>query len=144
MKAFKAFTRVFAVAVIAGGASIGLAHEGHEGHEGHDHSAAKHDHTPVAGGIVAEVGDYDVELVTANGKITLLLKDHDGKEQMTEGFKASVLVLAGSERKGPFELTPAGGNKLEGDGAALAAGMKAILTLTDKSGKAAQGRYEAK
>lgn len=143
MKAFKAFTRaaVIAAATVIGAAAAS-AHE--EGHEGHDHSAEKHDHTPAAGGIVQEVGEYDAELVTTDTTITLLLKDHDGKEAPTEGFKASVLVLAGSERKGPFELVPAGGNKLEGKGVALKAGQKAIVTLTDKAGKAAQGRYEAK
>lgn len=137
MKAFKGL--ISAVVVVAG---LGLA-SGALAHEGHDHSAAKHDHTPVAGGIVAEVGDYDVELVAADGKTSLLLKDHDGNEQAADGFKASVLVLSGAKRAGPFELAPAGGNKLEGEGVALKSGDKAILTLTDKAGKTAQGRYQA-
>jgi hypothetical protein len=142
MKAFKAFTNMVALAsAVALGAAGAVAQSGHEGH---DHSAAKHDHTPVAGGIVAEVGDYDVELASADGKMTLLLKDHDGKEQPSDGFKASVLVLAGSQRRGPFELAPAGANRLQGDGAGLASGEKAIVTLTDKSAKVAQGRFEAK
>jgi len=144
MKASKGLIKAVIVAAGLGLASGALAHEGHDGHEGHDHSAAKHDHTPAAGGIVAEVGDYDVELVGADGKTTLLLKDHDGKEQATDGFKASMLVLSGTKREGPFELAPAGGNKLEGKGVLLKAGDKAILTLTDKAGKAAQGRFEAK
>jgi hypothetical protein len=144
MKAFKALISAVVLAAALGLTSGARAHDGHaDGHEGHDHSAAKHDHTPVAGGIVAEVGDYDVELVGADGKTALHLKDHDGKEQAADGFKASVLVLSGSKRQGPFELTPAGGNKLEGTGVALQSGDKVIVTLTDKSGKAAQGRFEA-
>lgn len=141
MRAYKAVisAAVLSVGVFGAGAAFAA-----DGHDGHDHSAAKHDHSASAGGIVAEIGDYDVELVAADGKTTLLLKDHDGKEAVTDGFKASVLVLAGSERQGPFDLTPAGGNKLEGKGVALKAGDKAVVTLTDKAGKAAQGRFEAK
>lgn len=142
MRAFKAF--ISSAVIGLGCALAGNAALAADGHEGHDHSAAKHDHKPAAGGIVSEIGDYDVELVAADGKLTLLLKNHDGVDQATEGFTASVLVLAGSERKGPFELAPAGGNKLEGAGVALSAGNKAVVTLTDKAGKAAQGRYEAK
>lgn len=142
MKAFKGFVSAVAISSVflLGAQSAFTA----DGHDGHDHSAAKHDHAPSAGGIVAEVGDYDVELVAAEGKTTLLLKDHDGKEAATDGFKATVLVLAGSDRQGPFELAPAGGNKLEGKGVALKGGHKAIVTLTDNAGKAAQGRFEVK
>ena len=135
MRAFKAF--ISSAVIGLGCALAGNAALAADGHEGHDHK-------PAAGGIVSEIGDYDVELVAADGKLTLLLKNHDGVDQATEGFTASVLVLAGSERKGPFELAPAGGNKLEGAGVALSAGNKAVVTLTDKAGKAAQGRYEAK
>lgn len=142
MTAFKAY---ISAGVIAFGLAFGgSAVRAEEGHEGHDHSAAKHDHKPSAGGIVAEIGDYDAELVSNGDTLKLLLKDHDGKEAATEGFKASVLVLAGSERQGPFDLSPAGSNALEGKGAALKPGSKAVVTLTDKAGKAAQGRYEIK
>lgn len=145
MKTFKVLTKpaVLAAAVSLAATTGALAHE-EKGHEGRDHSATKYDHTPVAGGIVAVIGHYDGELVGADGKMTLLLKDHDGKEAATDGYKASVLVLSGGERKGPFELMPAGGNKLEGKGVPLAAGQRAIVTLTDAGGKASQGRFEAK
>lgn len=148
MKTFKAHTRlVLTSAVLAiGGVSFSsalLAHE-EKGHEGHDHSPAKHDHTAKAGGIVVDMGHYDGELVATDGAITLMLRDHDGKDAVTEGYKATVIVLAGSERKGPFELAPAGGNKLEGKGVALQSGHKAIVTLTDAAGKASQARFEAK
>jgi hypothetical protein len=131
---------VAAFGLMAGVAGSGFA--GQDGHAGHDHSAAKHDHAPSAGGIVAEIGDYDAELVAAGTTLKLLLKDHDGNVAMAEGLKASVLVLTGPERQGPFNLTPAGGNTLAGDATTLKPGQKVIVTLTDKAGKAAQGRYE--
>lgn len=57
----------------------------------------------------------------------------------------SVLITSGSKRKGPFQLTPARGNKLESAGpGSVAAGSRAVLTLTDKAGKSAQARYELK
>lgn len=145
MKAFKVVTSVLMFGgAIALAATAASAHDEGAGHEGHDHSVAKHDHAAAAGGIVAEVGHYDAELVATDGQMRLLLKDHDGKDAASEGYKASVLVMVGSERHGPFDLAPAGGNRLEGKGVALKAGSKAIVTLTDKGGKAVQGRFEMK
>lgn len=115
MKGLKVRTSVIMLAAIALNAVSASAHE-EGGHEGHDHSQSKHDHAPAAGGIVAEVGTYDVELIAGDGKLKLLVKDHDGKDAATDGFKASVVVLAGSERQGPFELAGTGGNTLEGKG----------------------------
>jgi len=115
--------------------------------KGHDHGGAGHKHThPTAlnGGVLEDVGEYHVEMLVKDGKITLFLRDHEAKDAATDGFKASVLLTAGSQRVGPVELKPAGGNKIEGAIASVPTGATAILTLTDKGGTAAQGRFKLK
>ncbi len=113
--------------------------------KGHGHADHKHTH-PVAmhGGILEDVGEHHVEMVIKDGKITLHLRDHSAKDAATEGFKASVLITSGSQRVGPVDITPAGGNKMEGAIAAIPAGATAILTLTVKGGTSAQGRFKLK
>ena len=113
----------------------------------HDHGAAGHKHNhPTAqhGGILEDVGEYHVELVAKDGKITLYLRDHEAKDVAVDGFKASVLLTAGQQRVGPIEVKPAGANKMEGAAATVPPGATAILTLTDKGGTAAQGRFKLK
>jgi len=113
----------------------------------HDHGAAGHKHNhPTAqhGGILEDVGEFHVEMVVKDGKITLYLRDHEAKDAATDGFKASVLLTAGSQRVGPVELKPAGTNKIEGPVATVPPGATAIVTLTDKGGVAAQGRFKLK
>lgn len=112
--------------------------------KGHGHADHKHNHpTAQHGGILEDVGEFHVELVVKDGKITLYLRDHEAKDAATEGFKASVLLTAGSQRLGPVELAPVAPNKLEGT-VAVPSGATAIVTLTDKSGVAAQGRFKLK
>jgi hypothetical protein len=113
--------------------------------KGHGHGDHKHTHpTAQHGGILEDVGEYHVELVAKDGKITLYLRDHDAKDVAVDGFKASVLVTAGSQRLGPFELKPAKANIIDGAVPGIPAGATAILTLTDKAGVAAQGRFKLK
>ena len=113
--------------------------------KGHGNADHKHTH-PVAmhGGVLEDVGEHHVEMLVKDGKLTLYLRDHSAKDAVTQGFKASVLITAGSQRVGPVDVTPAGGNKMEGSIAAIPAGATAILTLTDKSGASAQGRFKLK
>lgn len=124
---------------VAFGAVPALAQQkkdhGHAGHK-HEHPTAKH------GGVLEDVGEYHVELLAKDGKITLYVRTEDAKDTETAGFKASVLVTSGSKRVGPIDVKPAGGNKMEGDAASVPAGATAILTLTDKGGVAAQGRFK--
>ncbi|WP_083528189.1 hypothetical protein [Hyphomicrobium sp. CS1BSMeth3] len=111
----------------------------------HDHKDGKHTHAkPQHGGVLEDVGEFHVELVAKDGKITLYVRSEDSKDAATDGFKASVLLTAGSQRVGPVQLAPSGGNKLEGAASSIPAGATAILTLTDKSGTTAQGRYKLK
>ena len=113
--------------------------------KGHGHADHKHNHpTAQHGGILEDVGEFHVELLVKDGKITLYLRDHEAKDAATEGFKASVLLTAGQQRVGPIEIAPAGGNKMEGPASSVPSGATAILTLTDKGGTAAQGRFKLK
>lgn len=108
----------------------------------HDHAGHKHTHpTPQHGGILEDVGEYHAELLIKDGKIALFLRDEDAKDVDIQGFKASVLITAGSQRLGPFELKPAG-KGLEAPASGVPAGATAILTLTDKGGTAAQARFK--
>ncbi|MGD9802505.1 MAG: hypothetical protein AB7O71_19310 [Hyphomicrobiaceae bacterium] len=111
----------------------------------HGHADHKHNHPTVQhGGILEDVGEYHVEFVAKDGKITLYIRNHEAKDAATEGFKASVLLTAGQQRIGPIEIKPAGANKMEGPAATVPPGATAILTLTDKGGTAAQGRFKLK
>jgi len=113
--------------------------------KGHDHGDHKHAHpTAQHGGVLEDVGEYHVELVIKEGTVSLHVLDHDAKEAATDGFKAIVLITAGSQRVGPITLVSAGGNKMEGTVAAVPSGATAILTLTDKDGDVAQGRFKLK
>jgi hypothetical protein len=135
----KAMALAFAVSLAPMGAIAQDKGHSHSKGEKHAHPTAKH------GGVIDDVGEYHAELVVKDGKITIHVLDHDGKDAATDGYKASVLITAGSQKLGPFALQPAGGNKLEGAGAAsVPAGSRAILTLVDKGGKSAQARYELK
>jgi hypothetical protein len=111
----------------------------------HDHGDHKHAHpTAQHGGVLEDVGEYHVELLIKDGTVLLHVRDHDAKETATDGFKAIVLITAGSQRVGPITLESAGGNKMEGAVAAVPSGATAILTLTDKDGDVAQGRFKLK
>lgn len=128
--------------VLAAGGGIGqrLAHAEDHDHKGHGGDDVKAHH----GGLVQELGDRHAELVISDGKIAVFLSDHDGKDVAVTGFKAEALVLAGSQRQGPYTLAAAGDAKLQGDVPAPAKGAHVIVTLTDPSGKATQARYEIK
>jgi hypothetical protein len=111
----------------------------------HSHGDHKHSHpTAQHGGVLEDVGEYHVELVIKDGTVALHVRDHDAKDAATEGFKATVLITAGSQRVGPITLKSAGGNKMEGAVANVPSGATAILTLTDKDGGVTQGRFKLK
>ena len=113
--------------------------------KGHGHGDHKHTHpTAQHGGVLEDVGEYHVELVVKDGTVSLHVRDHDAKDAATDGFKATVLITAGSQRVGPIELKSAGGNKMDGAVAAVPPGATAILTLSDKGGDVAQGRFKLK
>lgn len=151
MSKFRACIRSAILTMFLGVApAISIAADDHAGHDhaGHEkHSEHGHDqhHKAAEGGIIADLGDYHGELIQKSGSLALLVTDHHGKPVAVDGFKASVLVLDGSQRFGPYDIVSTGGNMLSGAGPDedLKA-WKGIVTLTDANGKAVQGRFEPK
>lgn len=91
-------------------------------------AAGKHDHSPKHGGVVAEVGDLDIELVIKPDAVQLFLRDHS-KPMRPDGASAKVTLLAGTA-KAEAMLTPAG-DRLEAKGAfSPVAGLKAVAVVT--------------
>jgi hypothetical protein len=102
-----------------------------------------HAHTPLHGGVVAEVGDVDYELVAQPERIALHLRDH-GKPANTEGASARLTLLNGSE-KTEATLAPAGAGTLEAKGAfKVAPGTKVVALVTLPGRKAANVRFVVK
>ncbi len=96
---------------------------------GHSAVAAdKHEHAPKHGGVVAEAGHMDIELVVKPEVVQLHLSDH-GKPVKLDGASAKVTLLAGAV-KSEAALTPAG-DRLEAKGTFKpAAGVKAVAVIT--------------
>ena len=91
-------------------------------------AAGKHDHSPKHGGVVAEVGDLDIELVVKPDAVQLFLRDHN-KPVRPDGMSAKVTLLAGTA-KSEATLMPAG-DRLEAKGAFNpVAGLKAVVVVT--------------
>ena len=76
---------------------------------GHDH-----DHRPLHGGIVAEAGDLNYELVAKPDSLTIYVVDH-GKPVATSGARGTATVHSGSEKLAAV-LEPAGENRLVAKG----------------------------
>ena len=86
-----------------------------------------HEQKPLHGGVVAEAGDLDFELVAKPDLIALYVRDH-GKVAALTGATAKLTLLSGSE-KSEATLAPAG-ERLEAKGAfKLGAGSKAVALV---------------
>lgn len=91
---------------------------------------------PQYGGVFAEAGTFQAELVAKPTVITLYLTEHE-KKLSSQGAKAKLVVLTGAE-KSEVNLQPAGDNKLEAKGSfKLGSASKVIATVT-LAGKAPQ------
>ena len=81
------------------------------------------------GGVVVEVRDMGYELLATPVTIQLHVRDH-GKPAKTEGVRAKLTLLNGTE-KSEAVLAPAGEGKLEAKGAfKVAAGTKVVALVT--------------
>lgn len=107
-------------------------------HDAHAH--AEHGQ-PQFGGVVAEAGEVQFELVGKDGRITIHVTDH-GKPVATAGASGKLNILAGAA-KSDVELKPAGDNRLEGQGAYVA-GAKLLLQVQLPGKKPLQARTVAK
>lgn len=94
-------------------ASPALAHEDHG--------------KPQFGGVVAEAGHYQAELVARSDSLTIHVTEH-GAPVPTAGGSAKVTLLAGG-KKTEVALTPAGDNRFETKGTFNLKDAKAVAAL---------------
>lgn len=101
-----------------------------------------HHPDPRHGGVVAEVGEYHLELVTRDKSLTLHVYGHDDKPVDAAKVKAQANIFSGKD-KGAVALAPAGGNVMKGEAAfALRSDAKIVLSFTPPQGKAEQTRFQ--
>lgn len=102
-----------------------------------DHGKSEH------GGVVAEAGAFQGELVAGAAGLVLHLSDH-GAPVSAEGATAKLTVLA-SGQKSEIALAPAGGNRLAGPaGTRLPAGAKVVAAVRLADGRSGALRFELK
>lgn len=98
---------------------------------------------PQYGGVVAEAGSFQGELVAGPKGPTLFITDH-GQPVPTAGASAKLVVLRAGQ-KSELELAPAGDNRLAPAApVALAAGSKAVATVKLKDGRSGALRFDVK
>ncbi|MBP5998039.1 MAG: hypothetical protein KA535_08815 [Azonexus sp.] len=89
------------------------------------------------GGVVAEAGEAQFEIVGKDGRLTVYATNH-GVPVDTAGASARLTVLAGSA-KSEFDLKPAGDNRLQGQGS-VAPGAKLLINVQWPGRKPLQAR----
>lgn len=95
---------------------------------------------PQFGGVVAEAGEAQFEVVGKDGRLVVHVTSH-GAPIDTAGASGKLAVLAGTSKQ-EFELKPAGGNRLQGAGS-YAAGAKLLLQVQLPGKKLLQARAVA-
>lgn len=100
---------------------------------------AEHGH-PQFGGVVAEAGEAQFEIVGKDGKLVVHVTNH-GAPLDTVGATGKLTVLSGANKQ-DIQLKPAGGNRLEGAGS-YAAGAKLLLQVQLLGKKPLQARAVA-
>ena len=127
MKQFFRLTVVFLFFALTMGSNAAFAHSDHG--------------KPQFGGVIAEAGVAQFEIVARDGRIVVHVSAH-GVPVAMAGATGKLTVLAGSA-KSEIDLKPAGDNRLAGDGA-LPAKAKLLLTVQMPGGKTAQARAVAR
>jgi hypothetical protein len=97
------------------------------------HAHADHG-KPQHGGVVAEGGVFQAELVATATKLTVHVTDH-GKPVDTKGATAKATLLVGKEKR-EVNLVASGGNRLEATGmfdVTKGTRVVAVVTLGGKS-----------
>ncbi len=95
---------------------------------------------PQFGGVVAEAGEAQFEIVGKDGKLVVHVTNH-GAPLDTVGATGKLTVLSGANKQ-DIQLKPAGGNRLEGAGS-YAAGAKLLLQVQLLGKKPLQARAVA-
>jgi hypothetical protein len=98
---------------------------------------------PMHGGLVAEAGIFQGELVHDAKGLVIILTDH-GQPVAAAGASGRLTVLAGA-KKSEFALVPAGTNRLIATGATpLERGAKAVASVKLGDGRSGALRFESK
>jgi hypothetical protein len=98
---------------------------------------------PMYGGVVAEAGMFQGELVVKGNQFTIHITSH-GEPVSTAGAQAKVTVLAGTQ-KVEFTLSPSGENRFAGaPGVPLASGARAVVAVRLADGRAGSLRFEVR
>jgi hypothetical protein len=103
--------------------------------------ALAHSPRPASRAMIADAGDYHVE-VTANGSsLVVLLTDQADKPVAAEGHKGmAIFVIDGKAQR--ISLEPAGHNKLTGTAAmAMPARLKGAVQITKPDGNTVQAKF---
>ena len=96
---------------------------------------------PQYGGVVAEAGEAQFELVAKDGRFIVYLSNH-GQPLASKGASGKLTLLDGS-KKTELELKAVGDNRLEAAGSA-ASGAKALISVQLADKKPLQARVVLK
>lgn len=136
MNRFAGLVATSIVAIVLGGSGITIAAE--KAHK-HEHKEHKSHH----GGVVAEIGHTEYELVAKPDVLTIYIYD-DEKPVSTKGATATLSLTSGNE-KSSVKLEPAGDNKLDAKGGfKVAPGTRVLATVALEGKKPQQVRFTLK
>ena len=97
---------------------------------------------PQFGGVVAEAGEAQFEVVGKDGRLVVHVTNH-GSPLDTTGASGKLTVLNGAD-KSEADLKPAGGNKLGAKGVKLGSGAKVVAALQTAGKKTVTVRFTVK
>ena len=92
---------------------------------------------PQYGGVVAEAGEMQFEVVGKDGLLTVYLSNH-GNPVLAAGATGKLIAMAGTS-KSEFELKAAGDSRLQGSGS-IPAGAKLLISVQWVGKKPMQAR----
>ena len=101
-----------------------------------------HSQKPKHGGVVQAASDLSFELVARGDAATIYVEDH-AKPFATAGMSGKLTVLNGTQTS-EAKLEPAGDNRLEARGVALAKGAKAVAIVTTPKKKTISVRFSVR
>lgn len=93
------------------------------------------------GGVMADAGNYHVEVLPDGTTLQIFLRDHSDKEVASAGFKGTAIFVVGGKPQ-RIPLTPAGTNKLTGTSpVALPKEPKGAVQITTPAGSTVQAKF---
>jgi hypothetical protein len=94
------------------------------------------------GGPQADAGSFHVEVVAKGTSLRVLLRDHNDKAVLTDGYKGTaIFVVDGKPQRIP--LAPAGDNALTGTSTITVPGKpKGAVQITTPTGSTLQAKFD--